>query len=80
MVENIEAKGGEISDCTHHWIIEPQGVSTSPGKCKKCNLTRDDFANSLELAIEGTIKSGKVLSRYDSFGGGRLLPTPDSDI
>lgn len=80
MVENIEAKGNEMKACVHHWIIETSSGTVSPGKCKHCNITKDDFANSLELAIEGTINAGKLLNRYDSFGGGRLLPTPDSDI
>ena len=36
-----------VTECVHHWMIEPpSGSKYSSGTCKHCGVTRDDFANS----------------------------------
>lgn len=32
-----------MTDCCHHWLIEPVNGETSKGHCKICGDTRDFF-------------------------------------
>ena len=35
-----------LSECAHHWVIEPPNGSTSRGTCLKCGAVQD-FRNSV---------------------------------
>lgn len=42
----IEATG-HSAVCPHHWVIDTPNGALSPGRCKRCGVSRD-FRNSSE--------------------------------
>ena len=37
----------DVTECTHHWEIEPAAGPTSPGVCQLCGLKKE-FANYIK--------------------------------
>jgi len=55
-----EVEEDKVSDCPHHWIIEPAHGSVSRGVCQVCEEVRE-FKNSIEWEY-GRRKPGRPAS------------------
>ncbi len=71
-----ETAAATVSDCRHHWVIQPADGPVSNGACQICGETRE-FKNYVESATWG---DSRIASKNSSASNAVVSTSDDEDV
>ncbi len=71
-----ETAAATVSDCRHHWVIQPADGPVSNGACQICGETRE-FKNYVESATWG---DSRIASKNASASNAVVSTSDDDDV